>query len=203
MFRHMRSHTKYLNMIPGASSNHLNIECMYSFRMPSQVDRRRKWDDILFNHRHTHGNLICIEHFKSDDYVVGKNRPILKKDAVPTIFNSSTTDKNLAHDADVANIPISSSDDKEILDIMTVADIIDYDCVTQPNDLVCENCTEVIEKLKQKIESCQETIKNMSEELGAVKKQLNIPIVRYFLNDNFNEPMVIMIVNIFLKNDIH
>lgn len=144
--------------------------------MPIEVEMRQKWDEILSKYRKTNGNLICMEHFNSNDLIIRSNKCTLKKGSVPSIFES-------------ANIKIVTeliADSFNGSDINTdVANVTYNDEVARPDTIdvsTCEQCQILSDHLLVANNRCAELervnsindnkILQLSEELEILKNQL-------------------------------
>lgn len=63
-----------------------------NYRKPKESDWRVMWEEALSNQMCSQSSLTCILHFSSGDYSLKGRRHILKKMAVPTIFNEKAND---------------------------------------------------------------------------------------------------------------
>lgn len=148
---------------------------MYSNRDPKAIDWRKNWDDALANEVCSNGDLICIEHFRSEDYSVSKSGTItLKKNAVPTIFLPSR-EKPREKPIDVFDCTtnvINATDGSSPVSSFGGLD-----------PLLCENCqqSEVTAKLLQtqldemriQNEALQLTINTQNDEIKSLTSELN------------------------------
>lgn len=119
--------------------------------------------NALKNEICSHGDLICMKHFREEDYSVKNDgRCILKKLVVPTIFISSRQ-MNIIENSDCS---LHTNDDSVVLS--------------------CQNCLILEEKLKSqynKIDEMQRKIESQNQELNDLKERCsNSELVQFALN---------------------
>lgn len=79
-------------------------------RMPSD-DRYRIWCSAVEAHSVSpYTGFICIRHFLEDDLIITKQRTVLKKDAIPKIFNTNSSDNAVANALVARVAPINTND---------------------------------------------------------------------------------------------
>lgn len=134
----------------------------------------------MANQAQTNGNLICIEHFNSNDFVVKSSKFYLDKSAVPSIFPNHT-DKSNVDEIAVCIEPESETG------ICKECQILKSEISTL-NDryaAIEEEKLSVEDTLKLTIESQEEEIQRIRAKLAALNEQLNkSDFVRYALNDS-------------------
>lgn len=158
---------------------------------------RQKWDEILSTYRQTSGNLICMEHFNSNDLIIKSKSCSLKKGSLPSIFESANIKvvTELADDSlnessiniDVANVTNN--------DEITTADAVEVSA--------CEQCQILNDQLLAANNRCMELervnlindnkISQLSEELETLKNQLKrSDLARFALNNDFVDEKVFL-----------
>lgn len=161
--------------------------------MPIEVEMRQKWDEILSKYRQTNGTLICMEHFNSNDLIRKTNECILKKDAIPSIFESANIKIVTALNAD----SINGSDCNSDVDIVTHDD----NDVVRTDISTCEQCQILSDRLLAVNNRCtdleklncikDDKIRQLLEELEAHKNQLDrSDLARFSLNKDFVDEKV-------------
>jgi len=62
------------------------------FRFPKDKKRRRAWAKAVKRKkwRPSDSSTLCSDHFTEENYVRLEGRKLLKKDAIPTVFNLPT-----------------------------------------------------------------------------------------------------------------
>lgn len=159
--------------------------------MPIEIELRKKWDEALANQIHTNGNLICINHFREEDYVCKYNKFTLKKNAIPSIFappktfdSTDIASSNLVYcDVEIENQPDLETIRQTLQDKLSAAQC-HHDEIEQK--MIRDRIL-----LEQTIQFQEEKIKTLSEELDALKNQLNMSdLARFALSDHSNDAKV-------------
>lgn len=149
---------------------------------------RQKWEQILSKYRHTNCNLICAEHFDSNDLIIRKDRCTLKKGSVPCIFESA----NLQIDT-ICNVDPPASPDF----IANEADVVN----TDTDSSICQQCHILSDRLSSANNRCTEyekmnsinekKIRELSEKLEVLKNQLErSDLARFAINNDFIDEKV-------------
>lgn len=170
-------------------------------RFPTEPNRRKIWEEALADQTQTNGNMICIEHFSSNDYAVKGSKFYLNKSAVPSIFANQTEFSKVD---DVPAVECSSNDAnlngmcEECQKLKREISILIDRC-----NAIEEEKLSVEDTLKLTIESQEEVIRRIRAQLEALKKKMNkSDLVRYALNDNVDPKVIILNQCILNCNDI-
>ncbi|XP_013148523.1 PREDICTED: THAP domain-containing protein 1-like [Papilio polytes] len=94
-------------------------DCGLSFhRFPRDANVKEMWIKVIpmsSTRKLTNASVVCSKHFKDQDYVAGLSRPVLKHDAVPSVFLLLAI-KKIKVLCDI-QIPCSSKSDKFVLSV--------------------------------------------------------------------------------------
>lgn len=152
--------------------------------MPTDSDLLQEWKRILSNHRQTHANMICSEHFNPNDIVIRKDRCILRPNSKPSIFKASDTQKTV-------NVFDTNENVADVVpDFNYMADFVGV--VDGSNDQgECENCkvlNDRCDELQRKNLFDEHKILQLNEELEHLTKMLRqCEVAKLVSNKNFDD----------------
>lgn len=120
----------------------------------------KKWIEAIQEHQHFDFSKVqynvCIKHFQTDDVEIRGKKKILRKEAVPTIFEGNAVEE-ICSDS-VSSTKISDDENIAALEKQMFCLKIDHDVEVQ--------------KLSEKVKSLQESKKKDRETIAELQKKL-------------------------------